>query len=198
MINPQSPQKPQGPSQKSVAIAACIAAACAVAAPLAQKWEGYAPKVYRDPANIETWCYGETKVKLSQDPLFIYSKDQCATLLRQREARDYAPKILQCIPQLIDPKRREMFGALIDSSYNAGPTAVCRSPMALKIKAGNFTAACNALSTWYITATYRGKPQSVNVMKRKGWRWTGKAWVKTFNGLVNRRKDEQKVCLLAA
>lgn len=193
--NPQPPQGPKGPSQKSVAIAACIAAACAVAAPLAQKWEGFSPKVYRDPANIQTYCYGETE---NVDPSRIYAKTECAELMRKRMARDYAPKILQCIPQLQDPKRKEVFGALIDASYNAGWQGVCKSPMRTNILAGNWAAGCNSLPTWYITARYRGKSRPAAAMQKAGWHLKGKAWIKTFPGLINRRNDEKKVCLLAA
>jgi GH24 family phage-related lysozyme (muramidase) len=179
------PQNDNKPKSSPAVIAACIAAACAVAAPIAMRWEGFAPKVYKDPANISTWCYGETLVKLSQDPTFIYSKDQCASLLRQRMARDYAPKILQCIPQLIDPQRKQVFGALIDASYNAGWQGVCKSPMRAQIYAGHWEAACDALPTYYITA-----------QKRVNGKRVGKPFV--LKGLVNRRKDERKVCLLAA
>lgn len=183
---PQQENKPPVSAAKSGGTAAaCIAAACLVAAPLAQRWEGFAPKVYKDPANISTWCYGETKVKLSQDPNFIYSKDQCAVLLRQRMARDYAPKILHCIPQLGVAERRNVFAALIDASYNAGPDAVCRSPMALQIKANHWLSACSALPSWYVTAT-----------KRINGKRVGKPFV--LKGLVNRRNDEKRVCLLAA
>jgi GH24 family phage-related lysozyme (muramidase) len=191
----QPPQAPQGPSQKTTAVALCIAAACAVAAPIAQRWEGFSPKVYRDPANIATYCYGETE---NVDPSRIYAKTECAALLRQRMARDYAPKILQCIPQLADPKRKNVFGALIDASYNAGWQGVCKSPMRVNILAGKWTAACNSLPNWYITARYRGKPRPAAAMQKAGWRWNGKAWIKTFQGLVNRRNDERNVCLLAA
>lgn len=167
---------------QQTAIGACIAAACLIAAPLAEKWEGYAPKVYKDPANISTWCYGETLVKLSNDPTFIYSKDQCAVLLRQREARDYAPKILACLPQLQDPKRRYVFGALIDASYNAGPVAVCKSPMAIQIRADHWLSACSALPSWYVHA-----------QKRVNGKRVGAPFL--VKGLINRRTDEKKVCL---
>lgn len=180
----QSPQKP-GSGNITFGVAACIAAACAVAAPIAERWEGYAPKEYKDPANIKTWCYGETLVRLSNDPTFIYSKDQCATLLRQREARDYAPHILQCIPQLADIKRKNVFGALIDVSYNSGWSGVCKSPMKHKIAANDWVGACKSIRTYYITA-----------QKRVHGKRVGKPFV--LKGLVNRRNDEANVCLKAA
>lgn len=174
-------------------LAACITAACAIAAPLAAKWEGYAPKVYRDPANIATYCYGETE---NVDPSRIYGKDECAVLLRQRMARDYAPRIAECLPEIAP--NRFIFGALVDSSYNAGWAGVCASPMAALIKAGELAKACNALPGWYVTARYRGKARPESAMRAAGWYWTGGAWRKKFPGLVNRRNDEKAVCLKGA
>lgn len=195
MANDNQPQDRK--SNTPAVTAACIAAACAVAAPLAMRWEGYVNHVYRDPANIPTYCYGETE-NISKDPGRIYAKTECAELLRARMAKDYAPHILQCIPQLADSKRKEVFGALIDASYNAGWQGVCRSPMRANILAGRWTDACKSLATYYTTARYRGKPMSAAIMTKKGWHWDGKAWRKVMPGLVNRRKDETKICLMAA
>jgi lysozyme len=174
-------------------LAACIAAACAVAAPIAAKWEGYSPKVYRDPANIQTYCFGETE---HVDPSRIYSKDECATLLRQRMARDYAPHIAACLPEIAP--NRFIFGALLDSSYNAGWAGVCTSPMAALIKVGQLAKACNAMPHWYVTARYRGAARPAAAMQKAGWYWTGSSWRKKFQGLVNRRNDEKAVCLKGA
>jgi lysozyme len=101
--------------------------------PLAAKWEGYSPTVYKDSAGIPTYCYGETEM-LRHDPAHIYAKTECMALLRSRMQRDYAPKIAACLPEIVG--NRFVFGALIDASYNAGPIAVCRSPMAQLIRAG--------------------------------------------------------------
>lgn len=160
-------------------LAACIAAACAIAAPLAAKWEGYSPTVYSDSANVKTYCYGETEM-LRHDPSHIYAKTECMDLLRQRLQRDYAPKIAACLPEIAP--NRFVFGALIDASYNAGPVAVCRSPMAQLIKVGRVSAACDRLPSWYVTAQRRVNGKRV-----------GPPFL--LNGLVNRRKDERRVCL---
>jgi lysozyme len=160
-----------------------IGAAVIIAAPLAAKWEGYAAKTYKDPVGIPTYCYGETE-NVSKDPMRIYAKTECMALLRKRMARDYAPKILQCIPQfqqMPQDRARYIFGALIDASYNAGWAGVCRSPMKISIATGKLAAACNAMPGWYVTARDR----------RTGVR-------KKLAGLVNRRIDEARVCLKGA
>lgn len=149
-----------------------------VAAPLATQFEGYRGKAYLDPAAILTVCYGETE---NVDPARIYSKNECAKKLRDRMARDYAPKVLACLPQLGTLDRRYVFGALLDASYNAGPAAVCKSRMAVSIRAGRWAEACNGFVGWYITAKNR----------KTGVRTT-------LPGLVTRRKAEAATCLTAA
>jgi lysozyme len=173
---PEPDKKP--PSQAPVALAAAIAAAVAIAAPIAAKWEGYAPKVYKDPAGIPTYCYGETEL-LRHDPSHIYAKSECMALLRERLRRDYAPKIAACLPEIVG--NRFIFGALIDASYNAGWKGVCKSfkPLA---QSGQFAPICNKLPTWYITAQRRVNGKRI-----------GKPFL--LPGLVARRKDEKAVCL---
>jgi lysozyme len=154
--------------------AAAIAAACVVCLPLTAAKEGLELKPYKDPAAIVTWCYGETQGK----PLAVYTKDQCGAMLRERMGRDYAPKVLACLPGLAAPNRRHEFAALIDAAYNAGPVAVCRSPMVQHMRAGNWIAGCRAFDGWYTTA--RNRKTGVRVRLR---------------GLVIRRADERDLCL---
>jgi lysozyme len=170
---------PPAPPGK-LGIAAAIAAAVAIAAPLAMKWEGYAPKQYLDPAKIPTWCYGETEKRLSEDPAYIYSKAECATLLRARMAKDYAPRLIECLPQLRESDKIARFvgGALLDASYNAGWAAVCKSRMAQHIRAGDLYSGCISLEGWYVTARNRRTGERIKL-----------------RGLVNRRLDEKRVCL---
>jgi lysozyme len=170
---PQPPKPPKDVGSRS-GTAAIIAAACLVCLPLTQVKEGLSLKPYKDPAAIVTWCYGETEGK----PLAIYTKDQCGQLLRERMARDYAPKVLACLPQLAAPERRHEFAALIDASYNAGPVAVCKSAMVIRMRAGNWVGGCNAFEGWYTTARNRQTGQRIQL-----------------RGLVIRRLDEKRLCL---
>lgn len=163
---------PRPPSNKTP-IAVLIAAACAVAAPYIMKSEGLRTKPYLDPVKIQTVCYGETNIAMK-----VYSKDECGRLLRRRLARVYAPKVLECLPQLEDPRRRNEFAAMIDSSYNAGPGAVCKSQMAKLFRSGHWIAGCKALPGWYVTARDR----------RTGQR-------KVYAGLVKRRIEAMHLCL---
>lgn len=152
---------------------ALIAAALLIAIPLATQFEGFRGKAYSDPAHILTQCYGETE---GVDPSRIYSKDECAAKLRARLARDYAPLILKCLPQL-DMEHRHVFGALLDAGYNAGPAAVCKSRMAVSIRAGDWAGACRGFIGWYVTTTDRRTGVS-----------------KALPGLVRRRQAEANAC----
>lgn len=163
----EEPKSPKG------RIAIAIAAACAIAAPLIMKSEGLRTKPYRDPVSIQTVCYGETNV-----PMRVYSKDECGALLRKQLARKYAPKVLQCIPQLAALERRNEFAALIDSSYNAGPVAVCKSRMATHFRAGRWVTGCNSLEGWYTTARDRRTGRRIRL-----------------RGLVIRRHEAKLLCL---
>jgi lysozyme len=165
-------EQPKAPLTGKSKATIAIAAAVAIATPLAQQWEGYRGKAYLDPAKILTQCYGETR---DIDPTRIYSKDECAAKLRARLAKDYAPKLLKCIPSFID--RHKAFGAALDASYNAGPVAVCKSPMARAFNAGDYRTGCKAFAGWYVTALNR---QTGVRMK--------------LPGLVNRRNAEVAVC----
>ena len=164
---------PNQPSPKA-RNAAIITLAVALAAPLAMKFEGYRGKPYRDPAHILTVCYGETQ---HIDPARIYSKDECAAKLRARMAKDYAPAIAQCLPQVVDERRVKVFAALLDASYNAGSAAVCNSRMARAIKVGNWKGACDGFYGWYTTATDRRTGQHI-----------------PLRGLVVRRETEAALC----
>lgn len=154
-------------------IAALILAACAVCVPYLMESEGLRTKPYLDPVKIRTVCYGETNVEMR-----VYTKTECGDMLRRQLALTYAPPILKCIPQLGSPQRVHEFAAMIDSSYNAGPAAVCKSRMAVHFRAGQWTAGCKSIEGWYVTARDR----------RTGVR-------KAYPGLVKRRIVMSRLCL---
>lgn len=156
--------------------AAAIAAAVPIAALLAMQFEGYVPTLQPDPAGIPTYCYGETQL-LKHDPSHIYAKTECMALLRKRMAKDYAPKVLRCVPVFADPRWKRPFAASIDASYNAGPVALCRSPMARAFNQGARAQGCKAFHGWFVTA--RNRKTGKRIMLR---------------GLVNRRNAEARVC----
>lgn len=144
---PSSPS-PKPPTRNKAAIAAVCAGAAIACLPLTRTSEGERLRPYRDPAHIVTWCYGETV----GEPKSLYTETECATMLQNRLARDYAPKIAACLPELANERRIKAFAAFLDASYNAGPAAVCKSRMAVSVHAGNWGRACAGFYGWRATA----------------------------------------------
>ena len=153
--------------------AAAIAAAVAIAAPVAMHFEGLRTKPYRDPVGIPTVCYGETQRAMRQ-----YTPSECAVMLQARQARDYGPQVLQCVPGLADPRRVNAFAASIDFAYNAGVRAFCRSSMARGFNAGRWSEGCRAFGL-YDKARVNGR-------------------LVVLRGLARRRSAEISLCLKGA
>jgi lysozyme len=192
---PQSPppiEPMDGPGGMSLGkkIAAAIVAATIAATPVATSFEGFSGKVYLDPAHIPTQGYGETE---DIDPTRIWTKDEGMARLRRRMAQDYAPPLIKCVPSFVD--HHNAFGAALDAAYNAGPRAVCRSPMARAFNRGDYPSGCAAFVHWYDSTSYRGPPRPAATMRNNGWKLVGKRWVKQLAGLVKRRKAESALCM---
>lgn len=130
------------------ALVASVVAATSMV--LTEPNEGYSGKAYWDRyGKVWTQCFGDTA---NVDPSIIYSKSECAVKLRARMAKDFAPDLLKCVPDFAVPGHQLAFGALLDASYNAGPSAACRSPMAREFNAGNWAAGCTRFKGWYVTS----------------------------------------------
>ena len=118
-----------------------------------------------------TGCYGMTS---ADRPVHVgdkYTKPQCRGYLIQD-----IPKYWNPVAKCINPKAKltEHFkAALTSASYNAGPSAVCKSPMVARINSGSsIEYACAGLHGWHVNA--RGV---------------------FVQGLVNRRAKEYQVCI---
>lgn len=151
------------------------AASLAIAGTAVQRYEGYAPTVKPDllAGGLPTGGFGETVgVRLGE----THSKKYWADLLEMRLREDYDRQIGECIRvQLPDGVR----AYAISTAYNAGPGAVCSSPMVAKWNAGDVEGGCKAIKGWRISSRPRG-PGTPLVVQR---------------GLVNRRNDESAKCL---
>src|ERR1700761_4820804 len=98
-----------------------------------------------------TYCHGQTDefgvVKAGQR----FTPAQCDALLAKSLPK-YLTPLQACIKREAPVK---VIAAALDASYNAGPAAVCHSPMVARINAGDFKGACAAFSNWYIRASGR-------------------------------------------
>lgn len=140
--------------------------------PFTGKWEGTDLVAKRDMIGTGhplTWCHGTTSadnktVKAGQR----FTPAQCDAQLA-KDLPKYLTPLQACIHVALPVKTE---GALLDAAYNAGPAAVCKSPMVARMNAGNLAAGCAAFQGWYIRASGR-----------------------VVQGLINRRADEKKFCL---
>jgi lysozyme len=152
-----------------------IAGACAISVGLTAGFEGLRLYPNPDPAHpqLQQVCYGDTQVEMRR-----YTATECQMLLQARQASDYAPIVLNCVPAFSDPRHRNEFAASVDAAYNGGPVGTakhpgfCRSVMAARFNAGDWAGGCNAFLTWHTMPGTR-----------------------VHNGLVRRRKAEQALCL---
>jgi lysozyme len=149
-------------------IGVATAGAIALALPYIKQFEGYWPTVKIDwigTGHPPTGGYGETEnVRLGETHNEAFWSDRLKMRLPQ-----YFAKIAPCIHVEL-PDSAE--AALISAAYNAGPAAVCRSPMLARMNAGNIRGGCEAFRGWYIMASGR-----------------------VIQGLINRRNQERALCL---
>lgn len=143
------------------------------AIPLVAKWEGKKNTAYLDRiASPPVWtvCYGETRGVTRGD---TYSDAECADVLgkgllefRRGLHRAFVPATLQT---RLTPKRD---AAYVSLAYNAGVHAISRSTAVRRLNAGHIAGGCKALTWW------------------------NRAGNRVVRGLVNRRADEYRLCMI--
>lgn len=145
------------------AVGAVGAVSIAVTALIAP-WEGKRNDPYLDIVKVPTVCYGETQV-----PMRRYSDAECVAMLHRAVEARYAPAVYRCVPGL--RMRPYAAAASISLAYNIGTGGFCKSTVARRFNAGDWTGGCNAFASWV------------------------KAGGRVVPGLVNRRRAEIKICL---
>lgn len=129
-------------------------------------WEGVKTVAYKDIVGVPTVCFGETRgVKMGDR----YTMDECRAMLGDALV-EFETNMRKCLkaPDSIPDKP---YTAFLSLSYNIGTGAFCGSTVARKANDGDLRGACNAIPAW----------------NRAGGR--------VVKGLVNRRAEEQKICL---
>jgi GH24 family phage-related lysozyme (muramidase) len=141
--------------------------------PLLVKWEGLENHAYLDRIAVPplwTICSGHTKGVKQGD----YMTDaQCADLLG-REAVEYREALHvyftpETLSQRLPPERD---AAYVDLAYNAGVRGAGRSTATRRLNAGDVAGGCQALTWW------------------------NKAGRRVVRGLVRRRSDEYRLCMM--
>jgi lysozyme len=161
---------------KWVSTAGVIAAAVA----FTPTWEGMDSVAKRDSIGTGhpiTYCNGLTShdgtVKVGQR----FTKKECDERLAEALPK-YLAEIEPCVHTTLPDKTA---ASLLDASFNAGPGAVCRSPMLAKMNAGNLRAGCDAFEGWYVRSD--GQKRTGLVDRRDGEEHGDK------------RKSERALCL---
>ena len=160
----------------ATATAAGSAGVIAAAVAFTPGWEGMDAVAKKDmigTGHPVTYCYGQTdefgKVKVGTR----FTKEECDAKLAESLPK-YLAKIQPCISRPLPDKT---MAALLDAAYNAGPAAVCRSPMVAKINAGDLRGGCEAFAGWYVRSD--GQVRRGLVARRQG----------------DSRKGEKQLCL---
>lgn len=143
------------------------------AVPLIAKWEGKRNEAYLDTiARPPVWtiCYGHT---ITAEPGMVLTDAQCEQLLNE-ESEQYWWGVREAFSEVtILTRMPPTRGAAYTSfAYNVGVTGASRSTAVRRLNAGNVVGACEALGWW------------------------NKAGGRVIRGLVNRRADETKMCLI--
>lgn len=132
-----------------------LVGAVALAAPLVMYFEGKVNRVYVDPVQILTSCYGHTGPELK--PGQVFTDQQCLEQLGEdlAEAND---GVNACIKAPLTDNQR---AALISFTFNVGQGQLCKSTLARKANAG--LPFCSELSKW----TFAGGRQLPGLVKRR-------------------------------
>lgn len=153
---------------------AAVVACCVAFTPI---WEGVDLVAKKDAIGTGhpiTYCNGQTdefgKVKEGQR----FTPAQCHKLLAKSLPK-YLAQLEPCIKVDLPVATK---GALLDAAYNAGPGAVCKSPMLAKMNAGDIRGGCEAFDGWYIRSD--GKVRKGLINRRSG---------------DKTRKGEKQLCL---
>lgn len=127
--------------------------------------EGFRDKAYLPtPDDTLTIGFGSTKGVKAGDTI----TPERALVRLLEDAGTFEQAVKRCAPVPMHPHE---FSAFVSLTYNIGPGAFCRSTVAKRLNAGDYTGACDAILMWD---------------KQAG---------KTLRGLTIRRKKERDQCL---
>lgn len=118
-------------------------------------WEGKRNDPYFDIVNVQTVCFGETRVKMRR-----YTDAECEDMLAEG-LTDFAGPVLARNPELRG--RPNQLAAAVSLSYNIGSAAYRKSTVAKRFSAGDFRGACNAFLSW----SYAGGRQVKGLLNRR-------------------------------
>ena len=132
-------------------------------------------RAYVDVVGVLTICDGDThNVRRGQ----VATREECEDRL-ERQLIAHAKPVLECVPALRHPARKNQLVASVSLAYNIGPGRFCRSSTARNFRAGEWVRGCHNMKLW-------------NKGRING-RINGR--LVPIRGLTNRRARESKLCL---
>lgn len=141
-----------------------------ISVPLISRWEGLRLDAYLDIVDVPTICYGSTRgIEMGMRK----SKEECDELLRE-EVSEYRAGWLGYVTAdtYTDRLPATRDAAYTSLAYNVGIIGAGRSTATRRLNAGDIKGGCHAIGWW------------------------NKAGQRVVRGLVNRRKDETRLCLM--
>ena len=148
-------------------VSALSGAALTAALAFITQWEGIYTKPYYDSVGVLTVCIGETAADGANFKK-NYTVQDCKDLLVKSLVK-YDEGLRACLTK---PITDNMHIAFLSATYNIGIEGFCHSSMARNTNAGKFPAACKSLRLW------------------------NKGGGRVIKGLDNRRRAEEKLCLV--
>ena len=101
--------------------------------------EQFRSVAYQDSGGVWTVGYGETKGVKKGDR----TTPERALIQLNSSVNQYANQIKSCIGDV--PLHQHEFDAYVDLAYNVGASAVCKSSIPRKLKAGQYCDACKTI-----------------------------------------------------
>ncbi len=161
---------------KKIGGGAAVIAATVVFLPVWEGMDSVAKKDMIGTGHPVTYCYGQTDEFGNVKEGTRFTKQDCDAKLKQSLPK-YLAAIDKCIARELPVKTK---AALLDAAYNAGPAAVCRSPMVKLMNSGKIAEGCAAFEGWYIRSD--GQARKGLVARRSG-----------IPG--DKRKNEKQLCM---
>ena len=105
--------------------------------------EGYSSKAYYDSGHVATDGFGQADgVKITDTTTPVRALVQL-----NNSVSTYAQGVRNCIHV---PLFQYEFDSYVDTAYNVGVNAFCKSPIAAKANQMDYQGACNAMLGWYV------------------------------------------------
>lgn len=137
------------------ALAALALVACAAATTITHPFEGDVKHAYPDVVygwKLPTACRGHTGLAPDGTPLAagqVFTDDECDEMERADLTRTF-DGLRPCFgDSALARLNANQLGAFLSLGYNIGPSAVCRSSIPSKVKAGQVAAACATIPEFY-------------------------------------------------